>query len=222
MKTNKHKFSSAIREPLQHILQVYNGFSLPSSKIDCGEKCRSQNPNNKPFCCDPQFAVPILYDTEYTQLEPLTKLWLPSTTEKVSEDIPVGLSPHICQGPAACIRGFRSISCRSFPFFPYVRSDYTFLGLAVEWEFSNLCWLSGHLEQVDPKFRSQFVRTYDQLFAYYQTIFDNYHEHSILCRQAHARQGSYIDLLHRNGKRYRINPATEKNTLFRQTATSEQ
>ena len=40
-----------------------------------------------------------------------------------------------CQGPAHCQRPFRALSCRQFPFFPYITADDRFIGLAYEWEF---------------------------------------------------------------------------------------
>ena len=46
-----------------------------------------------------------------------------------------------CLGPAHCQRPFRAVSCRQFPFFPYISSSLRFIGLAHEWEFENTCWV---------------------------------------------------------------------------------
>jgi hypothetical protein len=52
-------------------------------------------------------------------------------------DTPKEMILLACLGPPRCQRGFRALSCRQFPFFPYVSSDYRFLGLAYEWEFES-------------------------------------------------------------------------------------
>ena len=194
---------------LQDIQSVYKGFSHPACSQDCGEHCRTQNPNDKPFCCDPTFAIPALYNTEYKQLEQLTDLWFSAENTVKIDSLPDGMSLHRCQGPQLCQRGYRSISCRSFPFFPYITSDYEFLGLAVEWEFQEVCWLANHLLLVEQTFRDEFINTYDKLFVQYQDVFDNYHEHSIRCRNAHLSLGKKVKVLHRNGKNYWVDANTE-------------
>ena len=88
------------------------------------------------------------------------------------------------------------------------------MGLAIEWELANVCWLANNLEQVLTAYRKQFVAAYDTLFCQYQEIFDNYHEHSERSRQNHADSGLALVLLHRNGKNYSIDPLTEKKKLL--------
>ena len=204
----------SVRPILQDVTQFYTSFSLPASKEDCGEKCRVNNPSGKPFCCDPDHAIPALYDVEYTQLKGLTQLWLAPETNLHMADLPEGMGLHRCRGPNRCECDYRSISCRSFPFFPYVSSDYVFMGLAIEWELANVCWLAKNLGQVQPAYRKQFVAAYDKLFCQYQDIFDNYHEHSERSRQNHNENGLALLLLHRNGKNYSIDPKTEKKKLL--------
>ena len=58
-----------------------------------------------------------------------------------------------CLGPSQCEREFRALSCRQFPFFPYVTSDYRFIGLAYDLEFEAKCWVISNLAEVTLKYR---------------------------------------------------------------------
>jgi hypothetical protein len=93
-----------------------------------------------------------------------------------------------CLGPSQCQRDFRALSCRQFPFFPYVTSDYCFLGLAYEWEFEMKCWVISNLSHVTPKYREEFIRTYDRLFATFQEEFEQYAYHSERLRDHFVKQ----------------------------------
>ena len=123
-----------------------------------------------------------------------------------------------CLGPSLCQRPFRALSCRQFPFFPYVTSNYRFLGLAYEWEFENVCWVISNLGSVTEIYRQQFVETHDRLFAFSQDIFDSYHIHSERMREHFANLRRRILLLHRNGNFYLLSPRSEH--LARITAES--
>jgi hypothetical protein len=115
-----------------------------------------------------------------------------------------------CLGPAQCQRPFRALSCRQFPFFPYVTSDYRFIGLAYDWEFENICWVISNLGEVTDAYRQQFVETHDRLFAFSQEAFDSYHIHSEQMREHFASLRRRIPLLHRNGGFYLLSPASER------------
>ncbi len=117
-----------------------------------------------------------------------------------------------CLGPQACQRPFRALSCRQFPFFPYVTSDYRFVGLAYEWEFEPVCWVVSNLEQVTEEYRRKFVALHDQLFALEQEIFENYAYHSEQMRAHFEEQRRRIPLLHRKGGFYLVSPANERMT----------
>jgi hypothetical protein len=115
-----------------------------------------------------------------------------------------------CLGPSRCERDFRALSCRQFPFFPYVSSDYRFLGLAYEWEFESKCWVISNLSEVTQKYRDEFVQTYDHLFALFQNEFENYAYHSEKLRAEFMGRKRRFPLLHRNGRTYLVSPASER------------
>jgi hypothetical protein len=115
-----------------------------------------------------------------------------------------------CLGPDRCQRNFRALSCRQFPFFPYVTSDYRFLELACEWEYESQCWVISHLEGVTQRYRYEFVQTFDRLFALFQEEFDAYAYRSGEIRSFFLREKRRFPLLHRNGGAYLVSPGSER------------
>jgi len=102
------------------------------------------------------------------------------------------------------------LSCRQFPFFPYVTSEYRFIGMAYDWHFESKCWVISNLSQVTQTYRQEFVRTYDQLFALFQDEFEHYAYHSEIMRAEFSKRRRRFPLLHRNGKDYLVSAASER------------
>ncbi|HPO57326.1 MAG TPA: hypothetical protein PLV53_00630 [Anaerolineaceae bacterium] len=138
--------------------RLYDRFDAPVTEFDCGLLCAPHNPSGLPFCCDICQAVPVAYRQEWEYLRQNTGLWHPwqgsecpadpADPADLREQTPDHMVLLACQGPAHCQRNFRAVSCRQFPFFPYITADDRFLGLACEWEFENMCWVISHLETV--------------------------------------------------------------------------
>ena len=143
-----------------------------------------------------------------------TILGCPSTRNqeraRLRADTPKEMILLACLGPSRCECEFRALSCRQFPFFPCVTSDYRFLGLAYEWESESRCWVISDLSSVTQQYRDEFVRTYDRLFALFQDEFDNYAYQSENLRAEFLRHNRRIPLLHRNGGVYLVNPRRER------------
>jgi hypothetical protein len=202
------------------IFALYAGFDAPIAALDCGKKCAPHNPTGKPFCCDICSAVPAAHQSEWHTLEPRTRLWHvwrgdecaaePVESVHLTESLPEGMILLACLGPQACEREHRLLSCRQFPFFPYVTSDYRFLGLAYDWEFEGKCWVISNLAQVTDTYRREFIATYDHLFALFQDEFESYALRSQEMRTHFAEAGRRIPLLHRNGGYHLISPQSER------------
>src|SRR5690349_18019940 len=121
----------------EDIRGLYDGFNSPIAELDCGKMCAPHNPSGKPFCCDICHAVPAAYKSEWKYLEPSTDLWHKWRGDECEEnaadvaqlraDTPENMILLACLGPTQCQRDFRALSCRQFPFFPYVTSEYRFL-----------------------------------------------------------------------------------------------
>jgi len=197
---------------------LYDGFNASITDVDCGLMCAPHNSSGKPFCCDICQAVPAAYREEWNYLQPRTDLWhvyrgdeCPGTGNDpvaLLADTPEHMLLLACKGPVHCQRNYRAVSCRQFPFFPYISVDYRFIGLAYEWAFEETCWVISNLGRVTDAYRREFVVTYETLFEHYPQDFDSY---AILSDQMRARfieKRRRIPLLHRNGGYYLISPVS--------------
>ncbi len=206
--------------PLIQIRQLYDRFDAPIAAFDCGKKCAPHNPSGKPFCCDICHAVPAAYHQEWGYLQPNTDLWHayrgdecpqdPGNPDDLRAETPDHMLLLACKGPAHCQREFRLMSCRQFPFFPYLTSAGRFIGLAYEWEFESTCWVISNLGVVTEEYRREFVQVYDDLFSLWPAEFESYVIRSEQMRAAFAAQRRRIPILHRNGGYYLLSPASER------------
>lgn len=195
------------------------GFNASTTPLDCGKMCAPFNPSGKPFCCDICHAVPVAYKPEWDYLKKHTALWHlwrgdecsdePMDPGELLEETPEHLLLLSCKGPAHCEREFRATSCRQFPFFPYITSDYRFIGLAHDWEFESKCWILSHLDQVTADYRREFIKTFDLIFSYWMDDFDSYAALSEEVREHYLAIRRRIPLLHRNGFNYLISPKND-------------
>ena len=197
---------------------VYAGFGAPVVPIDCGRICAPHNPSGKPFCCDICCAVPVAYQAEWKYLRQHTSLWHawrgdecerePGNRAELEQQTPAHLRLMACAGPDHCERDFRAVSCRQFPFFPYITPDFRFIGMTYDWEFRGTCWVISHLDQVTADYRREFFNTYDRIFETWLEDFDSYVELSEEVRAHYMFKRKRIPLLHRNGCDYLVSPAS--------------
>jgi hypothetical protein len=154
--------------PTLNIRRMHDHFNSPVTTVDCGKMCAPHNPNGKPFCCDICHAVPAAYRIEWHYLQSSTDLWhvwrgdecLQETSDPqvLLAETPAHMLLLACKGPAQCQRPYRAMSCRQFPFFPYITAGDRFIGLAYEWACEPTCWVISHLEKVTPVYRHRQLR----------------------------------------------------------------
>lgn len=191
---------------------LYHQFSSPVTGLDCGTKCAPYNSRGVPFCCDLGHAIPTAYDSEWVYLKNNTDLWHqwepedPKQKLELQSVLPSGMQMIACQGHILCQRDFRSITCRAFPFFPYLDRESNFLGLAAYWEYEDRCWVISNLDQVTDTYRQEFVIAFDHLFHALPGEKENYRQFSIRMRRIFGRRKRAITLLHRNGEVYKVTP----------------
>ena len=191
---------------------VYAGFQAPVAALNCGDRCAPYNEGGVPFCCDPRHAVPTLYNEEWEYVKENTGLWrpwegsTPEETQALQDQTPNGQVLAACLGAALCQRGYRSLTCRAFPFFPYLTREGEFLGMSYYWTFEDRCWVISNLQAVSLEYRSQFIATYDRLFEDMPEERENFRYHSTVMRRIFGRRRRSIRLLHRNGKTYKVTP----------------
>ena len=148
--------------------RIFNGFNAPVVPLDCGEKCRHLN-DGIPVCCDIDHAVPVMDKSEYKELRSRSKLWRKYRPENEhGEELVDSLHKDCvaceCKGAKFCERDNRSLSCRAFPFFPYIDKDGDMLGLATYWTFEDRCWVISNMKMVTQEFVEEFFETYEYLF----------------------------------------------------------
>jgi hypothetical protein len=193
---------------------LYARFRAPIAALDCGRKCAPYNAGGAPFCCDTRHAVPTAYLAEWAYLQAQTDLWhaweaeTPAETERLRRQTPGGQALIECRGAAHCQRDFRALTCRAFPFFPYVDRAGAFLGLSYYWEYTERCWVLSHLEAVTAEYRAEFTAAFELLFERQPEERAAFRHHAGVMRRVFGRQGRAIPLLHRNGGAYKISPGT--------------
>jgi len=192
---------------------LYPQFDLPLTQDDCGEKCAPYNEYAIPFCCDIRHAVPTVYKAEWKYIKANTELWNiwdggdPDDTERLLAETPEEQVLVECKGHLKCERSYRTITCRAFPFYPYITSDGELIGLSYYWQYEDRCWIISNLELVTQNYRSQFMEAYDLLFRFYPKDLDSFRYHSAVMRTVFGKRKRAITLLHRNGKTYKITPS---------------
>lgn len=208
----------------EEIKDFYAGFNAPVAELDCGKKCAPYNESGKPFCCDICHAVPTLYQSEWAYVQANTDLWhawkaeqCTDTPEEAAEEVerlgaetPDTMILAECLGPALCQRDFRGLTCRQFPFFPYIDSQGNFLGLSYYWEYVEQCWVMSNLQVVTERYRQEFIRAFEFLFERMPGEFESYKVHSEVMRDEYNELRRAIPLLHRNGGYYKITSHTER------------
>jgi hypothetical protein len=195
---------------------LYKEFDSPFNGLDCGKKCAPYNSLGVPFCCDPQHIIPTAYQSEWEYLENNTSLWElwsdadAQKTEKIAKELPIGQVPIVCLGWEQCQRDYRAITCRTFPFFPYISSTGEFIGLAYYWAYEECCWVISNLHLVGTKYIHEFVTTFETLFVHFPEEMHNYQSHSEIMRRTFEKESRTITVLHRDGQARAINPASEQ------------
>ena len=199
---------------------LYASFDAPCTELDCGQLCAAHNPGGKPFCCDICHAVPVAYQSEWTQLRKHTNLWHqwqgdecleePVARDELESQTPGHLTLLACKGPQYCEREYRTVSCRQFPFFPYITDDFRFIGLGYDWDFTPVCWVLSNLNQVTRAYRQQFVQAFDRIFSIWLEDMDSYAQLSEEMREHFAAIHRRFPLMHRNGADYLVSPRSGK------------
>ncbi len=192
--------------------ELYKKFETPITKINCGNKCAPYNHKGVPFCCDTQHAVPTAYQAEWDYLFSHTDLWhlWNDSGLKHAENL-LKLTPegHVlieCLGHVMCQREFRSITCRAFPFFPYIDHKGSFIGLTYYWQYEDRCWIISNIQVISQPYLQEFMDTYDALFEQFPDDKENFRQYSITMRRTFGRIKRAIPIIHRNGKFYKLSP----------------
>jgi len=195
---------------------LYKVFSKPLADLDCGEKCGPYNDYGVPVCCDIQLLIPAAYDEEWTYLSKSTDLWhlwqgdQEGDFEDLQKSLQSGQVLLECLGHQRCQRPYRSITCRAFPFYPYLSSRGEFMGLAYYRDFRDQCWIISNLDAVRQDYIKEFQGAYQRLFEIYPETWTGFLEFSAYMREQISKAGEDLILLGFSGIFYLVNPSTEE------------
>ncbi|WIM12319.1 hypothetical protein [Enhydrobacter sp.] len=192
--------------------ELYDGFTAPISRFDCGRKCAPLN-GGSPVCCSTDNAVPVVHKVEFELLRARTDLWSKfkpydyATRQIVAELTSDCMAIH-CKGARHCERDNRTMACRSFPFYPYLTRQKEFVGLGTYWVFEDRCWMMSNLEIVDKKYVKEFITTYEALFVKDPSEFTTYVDFSASARRVYSRWKREIPILGREGELLIVEPSS--------------
>lgn len=191
---------------------LYQGFTAPVSRFDCGRKCAPLN-GGEPVCCSTQNAVPVVHKVEFDLLKSRTDLWsrfkpYDYATRQIMKEVTSDCMAIHCKGARHCERDNRTIACRGFPFYPYITRQRQFIGIGTYWVFEDRCWMMSNLEIVDTRFIEQFVATYEALFVKDPSEFTTYVDFSAAARRVFSRWKREIALLGRRGELLIVEPSS--------------
>jgi hypothetical protein len=190
--------------------RLYDRFEAPVMRFDCGRMCAPFN-DGAPVCCSTENAVPVVNTAEWKLLRKRTDLWRKFVPQDAAgREIVDGLDSSClaveCKGARHCERENRSLSCRTFPFFPYITRERDFIGLSVYWTFEDRCWVISNIDRVDRRFIDEFVAVYEAIFAKDPAEFDVMRDWSATMRRVFSRWDRAIPVIARDGTWLRVRP----------------
>lgn len=195
--------------------ELYNGFAMPLCEIDCGIKCGPLNDYGVPICCDIHHVIPAAFDLEWSYLKDVTDLWQPwgssePLDQELGDELQDGQVLLQCKGYQECQRDFRTLTCRAFPFYPYLDSRGVFQGLAYYPEFRYGCWIISNLDVVSQAYKDAFQHVFQRVFDLYPDYYLNFSDYSRYEREKAAEENDKIVLLDFAGDVHLVDPETEK------------
>jgi len=166
-----------------------------------------------PYAATPSSPSPSALSKSGRFLNRAAKMWhsykpRDEAERKVKEALPRYCKMMECNGASRCERDNRALSCRAFPFFPYVTKEYEFVGLTYYWTFEETCWVISNLQVVDKGFVSEFISTFDYIFRKVADELEIFRDHSASMRRVFSRRGTRIPLIGRDANYYEVLPKT--------------
>ena len=174
--------------------RFYRMLSVQMTDFDCGKHCAPQN-NDVPYCCDREKVVPVLFKDEYECHRKKGAFWrkMPIQTKadkKLVQDTCSYNVFAVCPGVQNCHRPLRALSCRLFPFEPFLDDKGCVLGLVYQNGENACCSLMGKPQQVYKQtYIRNCVRVWQELINIFPEEKDMYIRESRKRKRQAARTG---------------------------------
>jgi hypothetical protein len=194
---------------------LYADFAMPLTPIDCGGRCGPHNDYGVPFCCDIEQVIPSAFELEWSYLRENSDLWVPWSScgnhaQEVEGELQDGQVLLQCKGYRECQREFRTLTCRAFPFFPYLDEQGKFTGMAYYHDFRQECWIISNLDRVSQTYKEAFQSTFQRVFDPYPDFKGNFRGYCDYVRAQAADKNEEIILLGFSGEVNSIDPGTQQ------------
>ncbi|MCC6782724.1 MAG: hypothetical protein IT457_07750 [Planctomycetes bacterium] len=185
------------------IAELHALLTAPVTSFDCGTLCAPGN-GGVPVCCQNHTIMPVLYAAEFALLERRSRMWTRYVPQNEGErELAAELRPcelfATCKGAAHCEREHRALSCRTFPFEPYLAHDDTLCGLVFAWDLAALCPLIGSGHRIEPRFLEQTLTAFTKLFAWAPDELELWRGNSRTLRRSFARSAARISVYRPDG-----------------------
>lgn len=195
--------------------EIYRAFEMPLAEIDCGLKCSPHHDRGVPVCCDIQRVIPAAFELEWDYLQAHTDLWQPWSPSglidrELQDDLMEGQVLVKCKGFQECQRAYRTLTCRAFPFYPYLDSRGDFLGLAYYRDFREQCWIISNLSVVVLEYKTSFRDAFEMIFAVFPPYRQNTQDYCLYVREEADSRGELLAVLDFQGGVGLIDPVTER------------
>jgi len=175
---------------------LYNRFDANVTSFNCGKLCAPFN-NGIPVCCDNNNHIPVLFTRELNWNRTESKQWRKLVPQDQEDKKMVGeIENYVkfcnCNGVARCERNYRSITCRLFPFEPYIQKKM-FLGMTYVYRSERDCPLiENKTAPISQRFINQALNIWKELFSGYPGEWELYTEESASLRRRFKRKNRPI------------------------------
>lgn len=173
---------------------IYKSFSASTTSLDCGTLC-AQNNRGVPVCCSNLLHVPLLFKDELQwHRKNKTALWKKRISrtkldKKQEAECPDYLVYCHCSGARDCTRSNRSLTCRFFPFEPYISESGVLIGITYMYRAKKDCPIIDNPSiQVSKSYIKQAIKTWKLVFEQFPEEFDLYYENSQLLQRSFKRK----------------------------------
>jgi hypothetical protein len=152
----------------KQLKRFYRLLSVRMTDFDCGRKCAPKN-DGVPYCCDREQVTPVLFRDEYRWHREQGTFWkkMPIKTKrdkKLVEETCTYNVFSVCPGVESCRRTLRSLSCRMFPFEPFLDKTGTVTGLVYQDGENERCPLVGkHRRHYNQAYIRNAIRVWQEL-----------------------------------------------------------
>jgi len=173
---------------------LYRGFSAAVTRIDCGALCAKRN-KAVPVCCNNRRHIPLLFRDELRwHIRHNGGMWRKRTArtkldKKQAAECANYLEYCLCIGAEKCRRAKRSLTCRFFPFEPYIAEDGVFVGITYMYRAAKDCPLIDNPDILPTKaYVRQSIKTWERIFKRYPAERELFYEVSRALERSQKRK----------------------------------